>query len=77
MSIKYEGLFSSYESEFAPMWRQTDKPAATAARCPVCNGNGLVPNGFYNMTGNIWTTADASPEQCRSCGGRGIVWLDK
>jgi len=43
-------------------------------RCPVCNGNGLVPNGFYAQTSGNWSTASTVPESCRSCYGTGIVW---
>ena len=43
-------------------------------RCPVCNGNGLVPNGFYMQTSGHWSTSSITPEPCRSCGGTGIVW---
>ena len=43
-------------------------------RCPVCGGSGIVPNGFYNQTTGNWTTTDATPDVCRSCSGRGIVW---
>ena len=42
--------------------------------CPVCNGNGLVPNGFYNQTSGQWSTSSITPETCRSCDGTGIVW---
>ncbi len=42
--------------------------------CPVCNGNGLVPNGFYMQTSGHWLTSSITPEACRSCGGTGIVW---
>jgi len=42
--------------------------------CPVCNGNGLVPNGFYTQTSGQWGSTDATPEKCRSCNGTGIVW---
>ena len=42
--------------------------------CPVCLGNGKVPNGFYNQTGGKWMTSDATPEKCQSCNGTGIVW---
>ena len=48
-----------------------------AQRCPVCNGNGLVPNGFYNQVSGAWPTTNASPEQCRGCNGSGIVWEPK
>lgn len=43
-------------------------------RCPVCNGNGLVPNGFYMQTSGNWSTSGIAPETCRSCGGTGVVW---
>ncbi len=43
-------------------------------RCPVCNGNGLVPPGFYGQTSGQWSTTLTTPESCRSCGGSGIVW---
>ena len=46
----------------------------TPHRCPVCSGNGLVPNGFYMQTGGHWSTSSTTPETCRSCGGTGIVW---
>ncbi|MCK9281538.1 MAG: hypothetical protein M0P71_13010 [Melioribacteraceae bacterium] len=42
--------------------------------CPICGGNGLVPNGFYNQTSGQWGTTSTTPETCRSCNGTGIVW---
>jgi hypothetical protein len=42
--------------------------------CPVCGGNGLVPNGFYLQVGKTWSSSDATPEKCKSCHGTGIVW---
>ena len=42
--------------------------------CPVCNGNGLVPNGFYEQTSGYWSTTSITPVMCRSCNGTGIVW---
>ena len=42
--------------------------------CPVCGGNGLVPNGFYNQYSGDWITSSVIPEMCRSCNGTGIVW---
>lgn len=41
--------------------------------CPVCGGNGLVSNGFYNQTSRQWNSSDATPETCRSCIGSGWV----
>ena len=43
-------------------------------RCPVCNGNGLVPNGFYIQTSGHWSISSITPEACRCCNGTGIVW---
>jgi DnaJ-class molecular chaperone len=42
--------------------------------CPVCGGNGLVPNGFYDQTSGVWSSTDITPETCRACGGTGIIW---
>jgi len=44
------------------------------ATCPVCRGNGLVPNGFYRQTSGDWSSTSVTPEICRSCGGTGVVW---
>lgn len=44
-----------------------------ALRCPVCNGNGLVPNGFYSQTSGQWSSTSTSPETCKSCSGRGYI----
>lgn len=45
-----------------------------AERCPVCGGNGQVPNGFYLQTGGQWTTSSTTPEKCRTCKGEGVVF---
>lgn len=42
--------------------------------CPVCSGKGIVPNGFYSSTRNIWIITTTVPEKCRSCDGTGVVW---
>jgi len=42
-------------------------------RCPVCNGNGLVPNGFYLGAYGSWGCINTNPERCRSCNGKGFV----
>ena len=49
------------------------QPSATAERCPVCGGNGLVPNGFYMQTSGQWSTTSTTPETCRTCNGSGMV----
>jgi len=40
--------------------------------CPVCQGRGTVPQGFYNHGDML--TSSLTPEQCRTCLGTGIVW---
>ena len=44
-----------------------------AVRCPVCNGNGLVPEGFYRQTSGCWGSTSTTPETCQSCKGTGFV----
>lgn len=40
--------------------------------CPVCEGRGAVPPGFY---GTMTTAAGlAALGLCRSCGGSGVLW---
>ncbi len=46
-----------------------------AQRCPVCNGTGQVPPGFYMAIGGTGGCAySLDPEVCRACGGTMIVW---
>jgi hypothetical protein len=63
-------------TEFASLKPTEEKPmtAEEVQRCPVCGGNGLVPNGFYNTVTGIWSTTSITPEVCRSCNGTGIVF---
>jgi len=50
-------------------------PQKQPFRCPVCGGNGLVPDGFYNITTGQWTAPTyVLSVNCRSCNGTGIVW---
>jgi len=42
--------------------------------CPVCNGRGLVPNGFYTAIGvQYYSSSSTTPEKCKSCNGTGVV----
>ena len=43
-----------------------------ANRCPVCNGKGIVPAGFYSYGNASTGTVD---ETCRSCKGSGYIVL--
>ena len=44
--------------------------------CPVCMGNGLVPDGFYRQTSGKITSSTIEPEKCRSCNGKGYVLIE-
>lgn len=39
-------------------------------KCPVCEGIGYVPVGFY---GGSTMAASSAPEMCRSCHGLGYI----
>ena len=41
--------------------------------CPVCKGNGIVDNGFYNQTSGNWISSGTCTVQCRSCYGKGYI----
>lgn len=38
-------------------------------KCPICNGRGEVPAGFYSGA----PSPDGRRETCRTCGGSGLV----
>ena len=41
-------------------------------KCPVCDGTGIVPGGFYISTSGFSTTG-TNQETCRSCDGKGFI----
>lgn len=44
--------------------------------CPVCEGKGVLPCGFYNPN-MMGITYNTNPEICKSCNGTGVIWLDE
>lgn len=65
---------SIYQREQLPMSYSIHQTTAQPYCCPVCRGNGLVPNGFYGQTSEIWGSDGINREQCKSCQGTGVVW---
>ncbi len=46
----------------------------TLHTCPVCQGRGAVPSGFYGAVGvESWTTNTLAPDPCRSCDTKGYI----
>ena len=44
-------------------------------KCPICEGHGNVPGGFYNALPNSpWSSTNVS-ETCRNCAGSGVVYV--
>lgn len=43
-------------------------------RCPVCDGRGIVPSGFYTLANDACGTSITDLKQCRTCKGKGIIW---
>lgn len=41
-------------------------------KCPICEGKGIVPGGFYHSVGP-YSTSNLTTEQCRSCNGKGVI----
>jgi hypothetical protein len=60
----FNSCYEAYQSQYLKQ---------TPYKCPICEGKGIVPNGFYSVYGS-GTTTDASPETCKSCYGSGILW---
>jgi DnaJ-class molecular chaperone len=42
-------------------------------KCPVCEGRGIVPTGFYNPGVSMTTSGGTALETCRTCGGTGVI----
>ncbi len=42
-------------------------------KCPVCEGRGQVPAGFYH-TYHSGTVVNTCPETCKSCSGKGVIF---
>lgn len=42
-------------------------------RCPVCNGKGIVQNGFYSSVTGYTISTTTAFETCRSCYGKGYI----
>lgn len=58
-----------------PWW--PPMPTKTPHKCPVCDGRGNVPFGFYEAgwTGHYTTGTKPIPvEDCRTCNGKGVLW---
>lgn len=72
------GLATQLEHYIAGVTQERDDLKARrcdATRCPVCEGKGLVPAGFYGAIGvESWSASDITPAPCRPCAGRGVVW---
>ncbi len=45
-------------------------------KCPICEGRGIVPNGFYSIPvqQGTFTSNSTSPETCKGCGGTGVIY---
>ncbi len=41
-------------------------------KCPICEGRGILPNGFYNPL-PLGSTTSTAPEICKRCGGIGTI----
>ncbi len=46
-------------------------------KCPVCNGRGIVPGGFYSFSSIRNTDASNLSETCRSCNGKGYIIMNE
>jgi len=46
----------------------------TPYKCPICGGSGKVPFNFYKDRPSTSSTISINYEECRSCGGKGVIW---
>jgi hypothetical protein len=69
-------LMNTLEACKTCVWNkpETIKCSNGPFRCPVCNGSGIVPVGFYHSVSGSYLSSNAGPDTCRSCNGTGIIW---
>lgn len=51
-----------------------DSARSIITKCPVCNGTGKVPLGFYDLNSINNKLTPTWGEVCRSCHGKGVIW---
>jgi len=44
-------------------------------KCPICEGHGIVPGGFYNSVSGAEMISSSGTEMCRNCNGTGVVYV--
>lgn len=42
-------------------------------KCPICEGHGIVPGGFYQAVADAEMVSTNATEQCKNCNGLGVV----
>jgi hypothetical protein len=42
-------------------------------KCPICEGHGKVPQGFYGSLSPFYTGTAINLETCKTCKGAGII----
>ena len=84
LELEHEGLHHNgnnwwdnmdvFPSTNPMQWKIDSRP--TPHCCPVCEGRGIVPAGFYAVPKQqpSYTSTSSGPETCRSCSGKGIVY---
>jgi hypothetical protein len=57
-----------------PQKAERKKKEKTPHKCPICEGKGVVPCGFYGTSSSSRLTTEELIDECRTCKGKGIVW---
>jgi hypothetical protein len=56
------------------MQEEVSETMSKPFKCPVCNGCGHVPTGFYSNATGGGTSNTTAPDTCRTCHGSGVIW---
>ena len=64
---------SSTSTNDYPLTKVLDPNGRVPYKCPVCEGRGNLPVGFYVPYSNGSSTT-AAIESCRSCQGQGVIY---
>lgn len=73
LSLIEDVLGDNYDLDNIIMADKDGRNSMKPYKCPICNGTGIVPGGFY-LSVNGYCSSTNTTEMCRQCQGTGIIW---
>jgi hypothetical protein len=76
LALAIDAYLNSQKAKYSDM-PESKPQSLKIQRCPVCEGRGTMPNGFYARTSFPGLMPQSNPvprtEVCKSCDGKGYI----